>query len=468
MNNKYNKIFIISIVVIIIICIATYFILDNTMDGFAIGDNVINKYTITNGIDTYQIGDIDTTTNSFSLSSSKTINSSQMMTTTQDYVYAMLNINTINTPYSLEVSQTNVLTNTLITKTLLQFPGPNITISNIIAFCADINQYIYILLFNSITKKISIYQWNFTNATLMSTVDILATTTTSITDMQNYSFHIQIINNIKYLNISCSYKDNNILQNLVRQYTFTIDNKLEQIAFTTPNTNTLQKMSIYIKNVNKYYISGYANSTYYVLSYPMNTEYQNYNNVTIRFSSKIYGTGNTKLCFILNTDTLVFNVNGDYYTLEETDVYKSINLLNGPPTSLKTTFSNQYVLPSESTSTSTSTSTTTTTTPTTTTTQPITTMPTTTQPITTMPTTTMPTTTMPTTTMPTTTTTSYIDIQKKELDKAYNFMNNIRFTKLDNQNKLDKLNTRVNTLLTKLNTKNVAYATPDTNPMVFY
>ena len=443
MNNKYNKIFIISIVVIIIICIATYFILDNTMDGFAIGDNVINKYTITNGIDTYQIGDIDTTTKSFSLSSSKTINSSQMMTTTQDYVYAMLNINTINTPYSLEVSQTNVLTNTLITKTLLQFPGPNITISNIIAFCADINQYIYILLFNSITKKISIYQWNFTNATLMSTVDILATTTTSITDMQNYSFHIQIINNIKYLNISCSYKDNNILQNLVRQYTFTIDNKLEQIAFTTPNTNTLQKMSIYIKNANVFYVAGYTNSIYYAYGYPMDKSYGNYYHTSISFSpnpspssnSKIYGTGNTKLCFILNTDTLVFNVNGDYYTLEESDgsISPAKHILNGPPTSLQTTFSNQYVLPSEST-----------------------------------PTTTTPTTTTPTTTTPTTTTTSYIDIQKKELDKAYNFMNNIRFTKLDNQNKLDKLNTRVNTLLTKLNTKNVAYTTPDTNPMVFY
>ena len=66
------------------------------------------------------------------------------------------------------------------------------------------------------------------------------------------------------------------------------------------------------------------------------------------------------------------------------------------------------------------------------------------------------------------TTTSHIDIQKKELKKAYDFTNSVRFSKINNQLKLDTLNKRVNTLLTKLNTTNVAYTTPDSNPMIFY
>ena len=66
------------------------------------------------------------------------------------------------------------------------------------------------------------------------------------------------------------------------------------------------------------------------------------------------------------------------------------------------------------------------------------------------------------------TTTSHIDIQKKELKKAYDFTNSVRFSKINNQVKLDTLNKRVNTLLTKLNTTNVAYTTPDSNPMIFY
>ena len=73
-----------------------------------------------------------------------------------------------------------------------------------------------------------------------------------------------------------------------------------------------------------------------------------------------------------------------------------------------------------------------------------------------------------TTTTTTTTTTSHIDIQKKKLKKAYDFTNSVRFSKINNQLKLDTLNKRVNTLLTKLNTTNVAYTTPDSNPMIFY
>ena len=69
--------------------------------------------------------------------------------------------------------------------------------------------------------------------------------------------------------------------------------------------------------------------------------------------------------------------------------------------------------------------------------------------------------TTPTTRLP-------IDIQKKELKKAYDFTNSVRFSKINNQLKLDTLNKRVNTLLTKLNTTNVAYTTPDSNPMIFY
>ena len=54
------------------------------------------------------------------------------------------------------------------------------------------------------------------------------------------------------------------------------------------------------------------------------------------------------------------------------------------------------------------------------------------------------------------------------LDDGYNKMNTHRFNYIDNQNKLDIINNRVNVLLSKINKTFTNNTTPDTTTMKFY
>ena len=92
------------------------------------------------------------------------------------------------------------------------------------------------------------------------------------------------------------------------------------------------------------------------------------------------------------------------------------------------------------------------------TTQPLTTPPLTTPPLTTPPLTTPPLTTPPLTTLATTTTshnnTQYLKNIQNKIDNGYSMLNNNRFTIMDNQLKLDSLNSRANKLLNNINKLN--------------
>ncbi len=57
---------------------------------------------------------------------------------------------------------------------------------------------------------------------------------------------------------------------------------------------------------------------------------------------------------------------------------------------------------------------------------------------------------------------------KLELNDGYNKMNEHRFKKLDRQEKINKLNTKINKLLIKIYTSYDNNITPDTNTMKFY
>ena len=55
-----------------------------------------------------------------------------------------------------------------------------------------------------------------------------------------------------------------------------------------------------------------------------------------------------------------------------------------------------------------------------------------------------------------------------KLNDGYNKMNEYRFKKLDRQDEINKLNTKINNLITKINKSFTNNITPDTNTMIFY